>query len=75
MAINPTPQSRRRRRLTLPISRAPGPDQAAQWEEWLIVTSVVHDPEYLQIDWITDVNFLPEPDGSKWDPQPCSARW
>jgi hypothetical protein len=46
-----------------------------QNEQWLIITSVVHDPAYLQEDWITALNFKKEPDGSKWDPQPCSARW
>ena len=44
-------------------------------EQWLVVTSVVHDPKYLQRDWITSLNFKKEPDGSKWDPTPCSARW
>jgi len=41
----------------------------------LVVTAVVHDPKYLQRDWITALHFKQEPDGSKWDPQPCSARW
>jgi hypothetical protein len=41
----------------------------------LIVTSIVHDPEYLQRDWITALHFKKESDGSKWDPQPCSSRW
>jgi hypothetical protein len=41
----------------------------------LVITSIVHDPVYLQQDWITALHFEKEPDGSKWDPQPCSARW
>lgn len=41
----------------------------------LVVTTAVHDPKYLQHDWITALHFRKEPDGSKWDPQPCSARW
>jgi hypothetical protein len=41
----------------------------------LVVTTAVHDPIYLQRDWITALHFRKEPDGSKWDPQPCSARW
>jgi hypothetical protein len=44
-------------------------------EQYLVVTTVVNDPLYLQVDWITSLNFKKEPDGSKWDPQPCSARW
>ena len=43
-------------------------------ERWLVVTSIVHDPQYLQDDWITSLNFRQEPDGSKWDPTPCSAQ-
>ncbi|MGE0592321.1 MAG: hypothetical protein AB7G23_11275 [Vicinamibacterales bacterium] len=42
---------------------------------WLVITSVVHDPENLQIDWLTSLNFRQEPDGSKWDPTPCSTEW
>jgi hypothetical protein len=43
--------------------------------QWLVITAVVHDPTYLQEDWITALDFRKEPDSSKWDPQPCSARW
>jgi hypothetical protein len=39
----------------------------------LIVTLVVHDPTYLQKDWLAPVHFKREADASKWDPQPCSA--
>lgn len=42
---------------------------------WLVITSRVHDPENLQRDWITSLNFKQEPDGAKWDPTPCSATW
>lgn len=44
-------------------------------DQWIVITTVVHDPVNLQIDWITSPNFKKEPDGSKWDPTPCSARW
>ena len=40
---------------------------------WLVVTTYVDDPDYLRQRWITSLNFLKEPDGSKWNPQPCSA--
>jgi hypothetical protein len=51
------------------INREPNGSQT------LVVTSIVHDPRYLQHDWITAMHFKKEPDGSKWDPQPCSSRW
>jgi hypothetical protein len=41
----------------------------------LVITSDVHDPKYLQHDWLTALHFRREPDGSKWDPQPCSSKW
>jgi hypothetical protein len=44
-------------------------------EQWLVITSLVNDPVYLQDDFVTSPNFRREPDGSKWDPQPCSSRW
>jgi hypothetical protein len=43
-------------------------------EQWLTDTTIVHDPTNLQVDWVNSLNFKKEPDGSKWDPQPCSAR-
>jgi hypothetical protein len=43
-------------------------------EQWLVVSTVVEDPTYLQIPWLTSPNFRKEPDGSKWDPTPCEAR-
>ena len=47
---------------------------ARSGEDWLVITSIVHDPKNLQIDWVTSLNFKREPDGSKWDPEPCSVR-
>jgi hypothetical protein len=44
-------------------------------DQWIVITSLVRDPVYLQNDWITSLLFKKEPDGKKWDPQPCSARW
>jgi hypothetical protein len=46
----------------------------ASGDQWLVVTMIVNDPMYLQMDWITSLNFKKEADGSKWDPTPCSAR-
>ena len=42
---------------------------------YIVITSVVHDPENLQIDWITSLNFQRESDGTKWTPTPCNAEW
>jgi len=42
--------------------------------EWFTVTTVVKDPKYLRGPWITSSDFKKEPDGSKFDPSPCSAK-
>jgi len=44
-------------------------------DQWLVITTLVDDPKYLQQQYVTSPNFKKEPDGSKWDPTPCSARW
>ena len=43
--------------------------------QWLVVTNTVDDPANLQTPWVTSVHFRKEPDGAKWDPAPCSARF
>ena len=43
-------------------------------DEWFTVTTIVRDPQYLTGPWITSTDFKKEPDGSKFDPAPCSAR-
>jgi hypothetical protein len=43
--------------------------------DWLVITTLVDDPEYLQQQYVTSSNFKREPDSSKWEPTPCSARW
>jgi len=43
--------------------------------EWLVITTFVDDPTYLQNRWITSLNFKKEANGSKWDPTPCNTRW
>jgi hypothetical protein len=35
----------------------------------------VEDPANLTEPWVVPVHFKKEPDGSKWDPTPCSASW
>jgi hypothetical protein len=44
-------------------------------EEWLTITTQVEDPQYLRNVRLTAPMFKKEPNGSKWDPTPCSARW
>ncbi len=45
-------------------------------ERWLIVTSNVHDPDNLQVDWLTSLNFKQDPEGARsWTPSECSAVW
>jgi hypothetical protein len=41
----------------------------------LLVTSIVEDPVYLNAPYIVSPHFKKEPDGSKWDPTPCSSTW
>jgi hypothetical protein len=41
---------------------------------YLIVTTIVDDPQYLNDTFITSEQFKLEPDGSKWNPTPCRAR-
>jgi hypothetical protein len=41
----------------------------------LLVTTIVEDPVYLTGPYIVSPHFKSEPDGSKWDPTPCSSTW
>jgi hypothetical protein len=41
---------------------------------WFMVTTVVEDPVYLAVPFVTTSNFKKIPDASGWDPQACSAR-
>jgi hypothetical protein len=45
-----------------------------QGQQWIVITTLVDDPTYLQVEWVTSLTFRKEPDGSKWDPSPCSAK-
>lgn len=49
--------------------------KARNGTQWLVITTLVDDPKYLQQQYVTSPNFKKETDGSKWDPTPCSARW
>jgi len=38
---------------------------------WLIVTTVIDDPEYLNQEFIISSQFKKETDQSRWKPRPC----
>ena len=44
-------------------------------EQRILLLLIVEDPVYLQQPWIVPVHFKKEPDGAKWDPTPCFAKW
>jgi len=41
----------------------------------LLVNTVIEDPVYLNAPYVVSPHFKKEPDGSKWDPAPCSSTW
>ncbi len=43
-------------------------------DTWLMVMTVVEDPTYLALPFVTTSHFKKIPDASGWDPQPCTAR-
>jgi hypothetical protein len=43
-------------------------------ETWFTVTTVVTDPVYLAVPFVTTTDFRKEADGSKFDPTPCTSR-
>jgi hypothetical protein len=43
-------------------------------ERWMVVTTEVVDPLYLNPPFITSTQFKRQPDASGWNPAPCSAR-
>ena len=55
--------------LTEHIDLHPGPRDAT----WITITTIVNDPKYLGQEFITSTDFRKEPDGSKWNPTPCTA--
>jgi hypothetical protein len=42
--------------------------------EWITITSVVHDPTYLTVNWVTTTDFRKQPDAANWYPTACLAR-
>jgi hypothetical protein len=43
-------------------------------DTWLMVMTVVDDPTYLAVPFVTTSHFKKIPDASGWDPEPCTAR-
>ncbi len=43
-------------------------------DHWLVVTTIVDDPKYLQQPFITSTHFKKQADASGWNPTPCAAR-
>lgn len=41
--------------------------------EYLVVTTILEDPDYLERAYIRNVHFKREADGSKWSPTPCTV--
>jgi hypothetical protein len=42
-------------------------------DSWLILTSIVDDPAYLNLPFMLTTHFKREPDGSKFRPRPCEV--
>ena len=40
-------------------------------DSWLIVTTMVEDPQYLNARFVTSSHFKKVPDDSPWKPTPC----
>ena len=43
-------------------------------DSWLILTSIVEDPQYLTGPFIRSTHYKRLPDNTAWEPEPCSAR-
>jgi len=46
---------------------------APNGDEWLVVTTIVEDPAYLNRPYVTSSNFKQLPDAAGFNPTPCSA--
>ena len=56
--------------LTEYYDRLKGPNG----DDWLVVTTIVNDPQYLTMPFVTSTHFKKLPDAQGWDPQPCVAK-
>lgn len=46
---------------------------APNGDQWLIVKTIVDDPTYLVMPFVTSAQFKREPDATKWNPTPCEV--
>ncbi len=46
----------------------------ANGDSWLIVKTIVDDPTYLTVPFITSTHFKRQADATGWNPRPCTAR-
>jgi hypothetical protein len=44
-------------------------------DHWLIVTTLLDDPQNLEQPLLRSVQFRKQTDASGWEPTPCAARW
>ncbi len=49
-------------------------DKEANGDQWLIVTTLVEDPEYLARSFQRSTHFKRQADATGWDPEPCAAK-
>lgn len=49
------------------------PFTAPNGDEWLVVTTIVDDPVYLEMPYVTTSHYRREADNSKWNPTPCET--
>jgi hypothetical protein len=43
-------------------------------DQWLVVKSIIEDPQYLTRSFIRSTHFRKQADASGWNPTPCTAR-
>jgi hypothetical protein len=43
-------------------------------DQWLIVDTIVEDPQYLMRSFVRSTHFKKQPDASGWEPTPCVVR-
>ena len=48
--------------------------QATNGDSWLIVTSIVEDPQHFNQRFFTSTHFRKQPGATGWKPTPCTAK-
>ena len=48
--------------------------QAPSGERYLVVSTVIEDPQHLSQPYVTSANFRKLPDASGWNPTPCTTK-